>query len=153
MFENLLVAFSNFPSIFPIYRSLTKGDYLTTAAITFVASASFLSHLVENHKHGMPGIGFSTTVSYFLNRLDVLGCLLAGSRFAYVYYRRYGLSANIISANKLTFFAFCIPFALLRISEFDKYNAGLKNTYIITHSIWHMMIFMAMDKFLSMFIY
>jgi hypothetical protein len=153
MTENLLVAFSNFPCVYPISQSYDKGDYLTTSVIAFVSIASFVSHLIENHKHGMPGIGFSKKVSYYSNRLDVLGCVLAGSRFAYLYYAKYGLPIDIILANKLTFLLLTGPVILLKISEYDKYNPKLKYRYIITHSIWHMSIFMAMNYFLSTFIY
>lgn len=153
MFENIFVALSNFPCIFPICLTFINKDYLTCGLISFVVSASFSSHLVENHKHGMPGIGFSKQVSYVLNRVDVFGCLLIGSRFAQLYYLKYGLSIDIIMKNKYVFLTYCLPFILGRISEFDKYNSKLKNIYIMTHSLWHISIFMTMNAFLLNFIY
>jgi len=153
MISNLIVALSNFPCIYPISRSILQKDYLTTSIISFVASASFFSHLVENHKHGMPGIGFSKKISYFLNRIDVLGCLLVSLRFSQLYYLKYGLSVDVILKNKLSFMMLCLPFIFLRISEYDKYNPKLKNIYIITHSIWHMTIFRTMEIFLSKYLY
>jgi hypothetical protein len=153
MFENLLVAFSNVPAIYSIYNSFTMADYLTCGAISFVAGASFVSHLVENHKHGMPGIGFSQKTSYYLNRMDVLGCALVGTRFLYLYYSKYGLSLNVLLNNKLTFANFAFSFIFLRISEYDKYNPKLKKLYITTHCIWHVVVFSSMNYFLLKFIY
>lgn len=153
MLANLLVAVSNIPCLYPIYVAMTNKDYLTTAALTFVSGASFTSHLVENHKHGMPGIGFSKTVSYYLNRLDVLGCILVSSRLAYLYWQNHGLNFNLIINNKLTFAIYLLPIIFLRISEYDKYNAALRNRYIITHCIWHISVFTMIGRFLKNFIY
>lgn len=72
MWENLIVAVSNFPAIYPIITCYQNQDYITLITIGFVAIASLLSHVVENHKHGMPGIGVSNQISYLLNRFDVL---------------------------------------------------------------------------------
>lgn len=153
MFRNLLVAVSNFPSIFPMYQAFLRKDYLTTGIISFVAGASFLSHLVENHKHGMPGIGFSKKISYFLNRLDVIGCFLVGSRFMYMYCQKYGVSFDVINQNKLAFFICSLPRIFWQGSEYDKYNPNLRNTYIILHSIWHLSIFTSMNYVLTNFLY
>ncbi len=57
IWPNLLVAVTNFPAIYAIILAINKHDILTALVITYIASASFLSHLVENHKHGMYGIG------------------------------------------------------------------------------------------------
>ena len=153
MLANLLVALSNAPCYFPINTALANNDRITFGALAFVSSASFLSHLVENHKHGMPGIGFSKKVSYFLNRLDVLGCLVVSSRFSYLYFTKYGLSNSPLLDNKLFILASVIPLIFLRISEYDKYNYRLKNVYIITHCIWHVSIFAVMNYFLVKIIY
>ena len=153
MLQNLIVALSNIPAIYPIYLASRQKDYLTVAALGFVGLASFTSHLVENHKHGMSGIGFSPKVSYILNRFDVLGCALVAMRFSYLYYNKYGLSLNIVLQNKVLFFSFLIPFIFLRISEHDKYNPKLKNIYIITHCLWHITIFDSMASFMSFLLY
>ncbi len=97
--------------------------------------------------------GFSPNVSYFLNRLDVLGCVFVGIRFGYIYYKKYGLIINILIKNKYLILVYCLPFILLRISEHDKYNKNLKNLYIITHSLWHISIFLVIHNFLLNFIY
>lgn len=153
MWANIFVAATNFPVFVPVATAMARRDMLTAITISYVGAASFLSHLVENHKHGMPGIGFSKKTSYLLNRLDVLGCILVGVRFGYLYLVKYGFSIGIILDNKLLFSSFCIPFIFMRISEYDKYNPALKNMYIATHSIWHLTIFMVIDVFLKKFIY
>lgn len=73
---NYIVALSNLPILCPLKLAIMNGDYWTGASIGFVGSMSFISHLIENHKHGMEGIGLSKQVSYLLNRFDVLGCVI-----------------------------------------------------------------------------
>lgn len=153
MIQNLIVALSNFPAIFPLYQTIKKNDYLTFGVISFVTTGSFLSHLVENHKHGMPGIGFSKEVSYLLNRMDVLGCLLVGCRFGYLYFDKYGFDYNLIIKAKFFSGLVIMSFLMLQISEYDKYNPRLRNRYIVTHSIWYIGIFTTMNYLLKRFIY
>ncbi|BCS83585.1 hypothetical protein QLL95_gp0538 [Cotonvirus japonicus] len=153
MYSNILVAISNFPVILPIALSWSKRDYWTCGAISFVGIASFVSHLIENHKHGMNGIGFSETTSYIWNRLDVMGCLIVISRIAMVYYNKYGLNIKPIYNNKIYFATSLLPIIFLYISEYDKYNANLKKIYIPTHCLWHTSIFTSMYCFLKYFIY
>lgn len=141
--ENVFVALSNFPVVVPLKTCLVRGDTTTALTIGFVGLASFVSHLFENHKHGMPGLGVSPRTSYYLNRLDVLGCILTVCRFAYVYYHNYGGPIKGVDVFYLT-----LAFVALRISEYDKYNAGLKWRYVWTHSLWHVSIFLLMDRFL-----
>lgn len=148
------MALTNIPAISPIYTTFMKGDSLTLVSIAFVALASFVSHLVENHKHGMPGLeyGFlkSQTISYVLNRIDVIGCYLALARFGYllVYHQSY-----VIYITWVDQFQLALALALLCISEYDKYNPALKPIYIMTHSAWHVYIFYLMHKFLNKYIY
>lgn len=152
MLSNIIVAATNITCIAPIYTAICHGDIITAAALTFVSIASFTSHLVENHKHGMKGIGTSKKTSYFLNRLDVIGCWLVISRFAYLFLEKYGFSTDIYFANKYTFLMYIIPY-LFGISEYDKYNPTLKTRYVICHGVWHLSIFIGMNHFLNKFIY
>jgi hypothetical protein len=151
--DNLLVAISNLPALSVIKRSFLYGDYYTTTVVSFVSSMSFVSHLIENHKHGMPGIGFSQKISYIFNRLDVLGAALTISRFVYLYYSKYGTNFDILIENSNFNILFVFAFFMLAVSEYDKYNKKLKSIYILTHSIWHISIFTLMDHFLSTMIY
>ena len=153
MFSNIIVALSNVLSFYPIYISYFKRDYITTSLLSFVSTTSFISHLIENHKHGMPGIGFSKKMSYIMNRFDVLGCIMVSARLLYLYNSKYNFSLKIIKNNKFKFLLMASPFILGRISEYDKYNTALKTRYIITHSLWHLSIFVSLGKFLNNFIY
>src|SRR5665648_393423 len=93
---NLITAITNAPCIYPIYLSYAKSDYITTSILSFVSVASIVSHLAENHKHGMPGLfNISTNTSYILNRLDVFGAIMTGMRITYLYYQKFGLNVNV----------------------------------------------------------
>ena len=152
--ENLVVALSNAPALYPIYISFKNNDYITFNCILFVTLASFISHLFENHKHGMLGIIYiNKNVSYLLNRFDVVGCIIVMTRFIYLYYSKYGYNLNLIVENRLYFTALICSFGLNQLSEYDKYNPELKSMYIVTHSIWHISVFCLMGYFLSKFIY
>lgn len=148
--ENIIVSASNFLCYLPIVTAYNNRDYLTAGCIAFVSLMSILSHLIENHKHGMPGVGFSTEVSYFLNRMDVLGCIVVISRLFHIYYMKHGL---VVPNDPGLFVTFIISFLLLRISEYDKYNPRLKWMYICTHCPWHMIIFPLMMYFLVKHVY
>lgn len=151
MFLNLIVALSNIPAINPIYRSMLNNDYVTSLIIGYVASMSFVSHLFENHKHDMPGIGFSKQISYLLNRMDVLGCGLTIARFIYLYYQKFGMSMTKYIHKYILMLLLC--FSLLIISEHDNLNKTLRTRYIITHCLWHIGIFFTMDTILKNVIY
>jgi hypothetical protein len=147
--ENLLVAVSNFAAVLPIWEAYEHGDSITLGIVGFVTVASFLSHLFENHKHGMPGIlaVFQIHVhpkwSLLLNTLDVLGAVGTFFRFLYLLYLHPG--ALDISLCALVFVAFII----LGISEYDMFNENLKLRYIFYHVHWHVLIFVSMDIFLE----
>ncbi|AGF84914.1 hypothetical protein QJ854_gp868 [Moumouvirus goulette] len=153
MLANIIVGISNLPAYYAIKLSYINHDYLTCSSLMFVATASVISHIVENHKHGMSGVGFSKTTSYILNRFDVLGCALNIARFGYLYYSKYGMNFDIFMRNKSYIYFFLVSFLLLRISEYDKYNPELKNIYVVTHCLWHISIFTFIYGFLNKFIY
>lgn len=153
MWRNIIVAASNATCVYPICKAVANRDYLTAGALSFVSAASIVSHLVENHKHGMPGIGVSKRVSYILNRFDVLGCGLVALRLGYLYASKYGLSPSILMNNKWLLVGALIAGLCLGISEHDKYNAKLQNVYMATHCVWHLAIFKLMDMFLTKVIY
>jgi hypothetical protein len=153
MYHNIIVALSNFPCMLPLWRSHSRGDLITTAAISFVSVASITSHLVENHKHGMLGIGFSQTTSYLLNRMDVIGCFIIAARLASLYIHCHGFDVFPILKHKWLLLSTAAAITLLRISEYDKYNPELRTTYMVTHAIWHCSIFVILDRFLNDVIY
>ena len=151
---NIIVAITNFTCIFPIYISIKNKDNITVFALIFVSFFSIISHLLENHKHGMTGI-FDTSkeISYILNRLDVLGSIIIILRLAKLYYNKYNISANIIKSNSVKFILMLLPILFNIISEYDKYNIKLRLFYVITHSIWHLYVFSSIYYFLNHFIY
>jgi len=151
--ENIIVALSNFTSLLPIYTSYIHNDNITTYIILFASLASVTSHLVENHKHGMPGIGFSKKTSYYLNQVDVFGYILVGMRMVYLYYHKYGPNIFPFLQQKKLIFFILVFFIILRVSEHDKYNPNLKKLYMITHCIWHVGIFIILNEFLTSLIY
>ena len=144
--ENLWMALTNLPILAPIHLACKNNDYWSCFVVGFVFVASFVSHLVENHKHGMPGfIKVSERVSYWWNRADVFGCgLVVG--WAIVLY--------VVHRPPITYWDVLVTGVSLVInvvSEYDKYNASLKWVpYMMLHSIWHVMagylLFMFLHK-------
>jgi hypothetical protein len=151
--ENIIMAFTNYTVIYPIYTTFINGDKITAIIFVLMGLASFFSHLVENHKHGMIGIGFSKYYSYILNRIDVIFCYIVIFRLLYLYCLKNGLDITHLLDNKSKIFYIFISILFLRISEYDKYNKKLKLMYMITHSIWHISIYLHIDFFLKKIIY
>lgn len=140
---------TNVVALIPLATCLARGDTLTALTIAFVGLASFVSHLFENHKHGMPGLGLSPQTSYLLNRLDVVGCILVAVRLIYLYVTSHGPQLRFLDMLYLG-----LAYGLLRISEYDKYNASLKwSHYVWAHCLWHILIFMMLDRFLRVYIF
>ncbi len=152
--ENLFMSLNNFLCVLPIWKSWEKGDYITTITISFVSTMSIISHLAENHKHGMPGLlGLSKSASYYANRLDVFGSILTNIRFVWLYYQKYKLSIKPILENKSLLIAFLLSGACMKISEYDNQNVSLKPRYLVLHGLWHLSIYPIMHSFLTNLIY
>lgn len=148
--ENIFIALSNFPIIYPISVAVKNSDWITTGSTILVGFFSFLSHLVENHKHSMRGLGASKLVSHYLNILDIIACFITGSRYLYITLKKYEMSfPKMLSKNFLLVCCYFLAFVIGRASEYDKYNPALKNFYIVTHSVWHILIFTLMGKTLD----
>ena len=147
--ENLFVALTNFPIVLPLRAALKNRDYVTVFTVGFVGVASFLSHLVENHKHEMPGflslfgIDFPLEWSYGLNRCDVLGVILVSLRFGQIYHQRFGWCFRpIIQKGCLVKWVFAVCLNL-----FSEHGTELKWVYLITHCAWHFWVFVLMEEF------
>lgn len=139
--ENIIVSMTNLSAIGPIVLSFMYSDYWTMFTILFVAIFSFLSHLVQNHKHCMPGIGFSQNISRKLNEIDIFGCVFVIIRFEILLQHKYILNyAYILTLLILILINF--------YSESDKINQSFKIKYIVSHSIWHIGIFIWLQIFL-----
>lgn len=147
--ENLIVALTNAPALFPLYKLYSKGDYLSTGILSGLTLASFGSHLVENHKHNMKGVfpSLPLKISYWACKTDVLFSGLTAIRMAYLYYKKFGFSLRIILRHP-SLLLFAPVVALLGyVSEFDQYNPDLKRFYMLSHSLWHIGIFTLLNEF------
>ena len=152
MNENWTVACTNLMALYPLVLMYRSADWISFFCLLNVSIASFVSHLFECHKHGMPGNGASERTSYLLNRWDVAGCVVFAARFAAIFIVRYGPTPWPLVLNGLwpVFILFLVANVFLRISEYDKYNARLKDRYIITHCAWHFMIFQVIGLYYLM---
>ncbi len=150
MFLNFITSITNFTAYFPIYTSFINNDIITASCLCFVGTMSTFSHLIENHKHGMSGIGFSKELSIIANKLDVAGCVIIISRMMYLYYNKHRFSLDLLSNNKTLLISTLLLFACNKLSEYDNQNIKLRNRYIILHSIWHLGIYLSIDKFLHL---
>lgn len=137
---NILVAFTNITAIISIITSYKAHDYTTMILIICASFASFVSHLFESHKHGMVGFGCSQQYSYVLNRIDVVMAVLLVVRVLYCIITCKPI--NILDA-KLTFITLTAVFFVL-VSEVDK-SPSTQVLFVITHSVWHLLIFLALD--------
>lgn len=149
-FVNIVNAASNLPVVGVIKTSLSNKDYLTFGCALFIGIASPLSHLAENHKHGLAGVlGVSEKTSYLLNRMDVAAALTMFLRSLFIYYNRYGLDPTFFSKHKNFTMLLLIAGGLNLISERIPSVANNKIMYTITHSTWHFMIFSLFEYFLK----
>jgi hypothetical protein len=131
---NFITAFSNVACLVPLAYIYEKKDYVTFSSLLFLFGASFSSHLIENHKHGMGIPTHSKKLSYILNKLDVAGAVLLATRMAFVHMPVvYKLTWVDALATVLTG---CIGY----VSEMDK-TSNSKRSYIILHSSWHIGVF------------
>jgi hypothetical protein len=151
---NLITTVTNITCVFPIARSIIQKDWITAGVIGFVAIASAVSHLVENHKHGMVGFfQVDPHTSWLLNRVDVFGSIMTIGRLLYLYYKKYDMNLVPMKSRPIEWFLMLLPIVFLRISEYDKYNKELRSMYLVTHNIWHLSVFLSMDYYLKNFIY
>ena len=152
MSPNIILAITNLSAILPIYLSVIHNDRYTAAVLLAVAIASFLSHLVENHKHGMPGIGFPRIISIVLNKIDVVCCIFVFARIGYISVATYVSKIFWLIINK-NIYLYALPLILNIVSEYDKYNPKYKYFYVWIHSVWHISIFISIYFFLLNYIY
>jgi len=150
MYLNFITSITNFTAYFPIYTSFINNDIITTLSLSFVATMSTFSHLIENHKHGMKGIGFSKELSIITNKLDVFGCVIMISRLGYLYYNKNMFSLDLLSNNKTLLVSTLLLFGCNKLSEYDNQNVKLRNRYVVLHSIWHTGVYLAINKFLHL---
>ena len=141
---NLITALSNFTCIFPIGLCFRNRDYITLFVLLFLSTFSFISHLIENHKHGMGLPQHSEKLSFWTNRMDGLGCLILGIRMIPMLWKVLRLLSGPFILSSLGLFA------LLLISESEK-TIKTRTRFIITHSIWHIGAFLMIWHVLYLF--
>lgn len=150
-----MVALTNLPALVPIFTAYSNNDLWTCAALCFVATASFISHLVENHKHGMPGFlrGVSVHQSLMWMRIDQLACDVVLLRFLVLLFLHPSWPQSLFTIMYKEGVTLACLFTTLQVSEYDKYNPTLKHAYIFARSWWHIEIFFFLNRILSVYIY
>jgi len=126
---NLILSFTNINAIFAIYNYYYCQKYIQMLSITSIMIISIFYHLIEHHKHNMPGIGILNSKFYhniFLN-LD----------------RLFSVIAIITCYDPIIFSLDYILFIIIAlISMFIAENiAKTVPVYVLTHSIWHLSVF------------
>src|SRR5437868_14932515 len=148
--QNVVTTITNLTCLLPLYLCYINKDYMTLYLITIVSIASLLMHVMENHHHGMPGLlNVSKQTSWMFNQIDISCALVTAAWLLYLYYNKYGLS--IVRQTEVMWLL--SPFLFLLLSNYDKYNAAWRTWYIITHSIWHITVFLSIYYYLNHFIY
>lgn len=138
--ENVIVAFSNLPVIYPLYGLFKRQDWITFVCLTCAGFASFVSHLVENHKHGMPGfLSVSTTTSIFWNNVDRTFVFLCAFLFVFRYLPLIYHTFDYKGIHVLL--ALTTISMLNLISEYNKFNSNLKWMFVHVHCLWHISVF------------
>lgn len=163
MINNIIVALSNLPIIYPMACSAYHGDRPTLYALYLMGFASFTSHLLMNDKHCLPGLPEhdripkilnSRSLSFYMNKLDVLACIILGSRFGYLFFDKFGWEGILILLkNKQRFVRLGFLVGLNAYSERDKYDPCSVRKYVIAHSLWHILVFLWIGNFAEDFIY
>ena len=134
MFDNLLVAISNIPSLSVIYSSLINKDYLISLLISCHAC-----DFPPNRKkrcNSNKWTGFSP--KHHIIWINYMYWLHIGS---------FKIS-TIITTHKLSLLLCCLSLVTLLISKYNNYNSKFKKMCIISHCIFHIAIFPPMNYFL-----
>lgn len=148
---------SNITCLYPLVVCYRHHDFYSLFCCSSLVCASFLSHLVENHKHGMtgmcrwlqdhPNVGCKGGISYILNRIDVLCCVIMGLRLCQLYLKKYSLNLSLLPIKYWVRGLFML--LIMFISEYDQQNVKLKYFYVLTHSCWHLGIFIWLGDLLA----
>ncbi len=142
--ENVILALTNFSAVFAIHAYALRGDYLRAAAIFFAAAASFVYHLIECHKHAMPGIGCCTT-----KRDHILSINIARF-FAFVAVFVCGWNAHFHELFATNYMYIILAIIGITMSEqvSDYFEPPTQRwIHVIFHSLWHISVFTTAYKF------
>lgn len=129
--ENLYVALSNAVAVYPIW--LARERPADCWLLVGVALASAVSHLVENHKHDMPGVlpWLPPRISFWINRVDAIFAFCAIARFSYLY---------LFYAKSVDLKVVIVAIVAVMVNLISESDTG-KLVYIPWHIVWHLMAF------------
>lgn len=82
--------------------------------------------------------------------LDVLGVFMTLLRFLHLYLLKFGFSTRFFSKHYGLVAVLVCSYMFNFVSEYDK-TAETKRFFIITHSIWHISIFILMARVYQLF--
>ena len=134
--------------------------YLSALLIANSAFWSAISHLYENHKHGMGLKEHSRNFSYFLNRMDVVSAIVL---FVHIFLflsnaflrgnnltENFGLVLTTICTHNqskvlFTLLSFCCNI----VSEEITTGEETRTWFILFHGIWHITIFLVLDLWIK----
>lgn len=129
--ENIIVAASNLYAILPIAYNYQHNHLFNAFILTCAMAASIAYHLIETHKHNMPGMPIFRSYewhNFFINidRFFAFACIFI-----------------LFDINNILKFNGFILVALLHsyLSEVYFRSNDDKYKYILTHIIWHIMAF------------
>lgn len=132
--ENIWLAASNVVAIVPAIVFYRQGCILQCIAVALAGLASFIYHLIECDKYGMPGVGIFTSARShaILLTIDracaVFAMLVCWDTGALMYYWPIAV----------------IAFTMLAVSEIAPvyFNGRYKKEiYCAPHHVWHVCIF------------
>lgn len=145
-FLNLITSLSNIVCLYPLKLSYDNNDNLTFYTLLFLFIASFVSHLIENHKHGMGDPYVSQNISYVLNRVDNVAAVMFAIRMIPIVLKvQYQIDRSDIV---LTMITCCLGW----ISESEQ-TLKTRTRYIICHSLWHIGAFLMINQILLIYYY
>jgi hypothetical protein len=143
---NILTAATNGVAIYPIFLAYKANDMLTVGLIVTAAMASVVSHVLQSHKHGMWGFGISPMISWYLDKMDVVGAMMLVGRIGVMAYKFYFKEHRSIPRTLVL--SLILSLGSMLISESD-YSARTQTRFLICHNIWHVSIFTLLGMFLS----
>ncbi len=136
---NVFITLTSFVAIVPMAKAQEYHDYPTFLAILFVAVASVVSHLFQSDKHGMHGFNCPEQTSYWLTKIDCFGCVILLIRM---------LMITPIATFRAHGEMIIMTFVLNLISEYDQ-TPETKLFFLITHSLWHIFVFILLGHLLQ----
>lgn len=133
---NMFLASTNVAALWPMYY-VNKNDHAMCVLIYGAACSSFVSHLLQSHKHEMVGFGTSKEVSHVLNMIDISFAV----NLALHVFRR--MSWNLVweFGPWLT-----MSYVCNLISERVVIS---KRMFVLFHSAWHVSMFYLLGQILQ----